>query len=452
MLSERQALSVTELVRYLRTVLEEDEGLFSVWVRGEISNFHHHVRGHMYFTLKDENSRIRAVMFSGNNRRLRFMPRDGDQVLARGYVSVYERDGLLQLYVLEMQPDGVGELYVAFQRLKEKLEAEGLFAPELKKTLPFLPRRIGVITSPGGAAVRDIITTLRRRFPIARILIYPVPVQGEEAPRAIAETLELVNRRDEVDVLIVGRGGGSLEELWAFNEEVVARSISRSRIPVVSAVGHETDVTIADLVADVRAATPTAAAELVAPALRDLEERLALLADRLVRSLEKLLIRKRERLESLTNRPAFQHPRVRLKQQDQRLDQLVWDLEKSFRTCLDARRSELGHLVARLGARRPTERISSLRERLGRLERSCAAGMINLLHNRRALWENRVGKLDSLSPLKVMRRGYSLVYRYGEDRLIQSVSDVEPGDLIRVRLADGRIDCQVWGREALSDE
>jgi exodeoxyribonuclease VII large subunit len=452
MLLERQAFSVTELVRYLRMVLEEDEGLVSVWVRGEISNFRHHVRGHMYFTLKDESSRIRAVMFAGNNRRLRFMPRDGDRVLARGYVSVYERDGQVQLYVLEMQPDGVGELYVAFQQLKEKLEAEGLFASETKKPLPFLPRRVGVITSPSGAAVRDIITTLRRRFPIAQVLLYPVPVQGEEAPQAIAEALDWMNRRYEADVLIVGRGGGSLEELWAFNEEVVARSIHRSRIPVVSAVGHETDVTISDLVADVRAATPTAAAELVAPRLQDLEDRLALLCDRLVRSLEKLLIRQRERLDSLTGRAVFQHPRARLRQYEQRLDQLAWDLEKSFRVRLELKRSKLEHLVSRLAARRPTEKISNLRERLDRLERSCVTGMINLLRNRRAQWESRIGKLDSLSPLKVMRRGYSLVYRYGDNRLVQSVSDVEPGDLIRVRFAEGRIDCQVWGREALSDE
>lgn len=452
MFSERQALSVTELVRYLRTVLEEDEGLFSVWVRGEISNFHHHVRGHMYFTLKDEASRIRAVMFASNNRRLRFMPRDGDQVLVRGYVSVYERDGLVQLYVLEMQPDGVGALYVAFQQLKEKLEAEGLFDTELKKPLPFLPRGVGVITSPGGAAVRDIITTLRRRFPIVPILIYPVPVQGEEAPRAIADALEYMNRRNDVDVLIVGRGGGSLEELWAFNEEIVARSIHRSRIPVVSAVGHETDVTISDLVADVRAATPTAAAELVAPALDDLEERLALLVERLVRSLKKLVRQKRDRLEDLESRSVFQHPRARLKQYEQRLDLLTWDLEKSLRTRLEWKRSELDYLVSRLAARRPGEKICSFRERLARLERACATAMINLLRSRRALWENRVGKLDSLSPLKVMRRGYSLVYRYGDHRLVQSVSDVEPGDLLRVRLSDGQIDCQVWGREALSDE
>ncbi len=324
MFTQRQALSVTELVRYLRTILEEDEGLFSVWVRGEISNFHHHVRGHMYFTLKDESSRIRAVMFAGNNRRLRFMPRDGDQVLARGYVSMYERDGQVQLYVLEMQPDGVGELYVAFQRLKEKLEAEGLFDAELKKPLPFLPQRVGVITAPGGAAVRDIITTLRRRYPIAQVLIYPVPVQGEEAPQAIADALDFMNRREDVDVLIVGRGGGSLEELWAFNEEKVVRSIHRSRIPVVSAVGHETDVTISDLAADVRAATPTAAAELVAPSLHELEDRLAVLADRLGRSLEKLLLRKRERLEGLRSLAALQHPRRRLRQYEQRLDQLSW--------------------------------------------------------------------------------------------------------------------------------
>lgn len=452
MFTQRQALSVTELVRYLRTILEEDEGLFSVWVRGEISNFHHHVRGHMYFTLKDESSQIRAVMFAGNNRRLRFMPRDGDQVLARGYVSMYERDGQVQLYVLEMQPDGVGELYVAFQRLKEKLEAEGLFDAELKKPLPFLPQRVGVITAPGGAAVRDIITTLRRRFPIAQVLIYPVPVQGEEAPQAIADALDFMNRREDVDVLIVGRGGGSLEELWAFNEEKVVRSIHRSRIPVVSAVGHETDVTISDLAADVRAATPTAAAELVAPSLHELEDRLAVLADRLGRSLEKLLLRKRERLEGLRSLAALQHPRRRLRQYEQRLDQLSWDLEKALRARLEWRRHRLEHLVSRLAARRPAEKISSLRERLERLERSCAASMIHLLRNRRALWESRVGRLDSLSPLKVMGRGYSLVYRYGEQRLVRSVSEVEPGDLLRVRLSDGQIDCQVWGREALTDE
>lgn len=452
MLAERRALSVTELVRRMRAILEEDEGLFSVWVRGEISNFHHHVRGHMYFTLKDENCRIRAVMFAGNNRRLRFIPRDGDQVLARGYVSVYERDGLVQLYVLEMQPDGVGELYVAFQRLKEKLEAEGLFDSKIKKPLPFLPRRVGIITSPSGAAVRDIITTLRRRFPIARVLIYPVPVQGEEAPRAIAEALEWMNRHEDADVLIVGRGGGSLEELWAFNEEIVVRGIYRSQIPVVSAVGHETDVTISDLVADVRAATPTAAAELVAPALCDLEDRLASLVNRLMRSVGKLLSRKRERLEGLKGRSAFQHPLMRLKQHEQRLDQLAWDLEKTIRVRLQWSRGELEHLISRLAARRPTERISFLRDRLDRLERSCATGMINFLRDRRSLWESRIGKLDSLSPLKVMRRGYSLVYRYGDDRLIQSVSDIQPGDLIRVRFSDGRVDCQVWGREALSDE
>ncbi|WP_232282324.1 exodeoxyribonuclease VII large subunit, partial [Paenibacillus sp. oral taxon 786] len=245
--------------------LESDQVLTDVWIRGEISNFTHHSSGHMYFTLKDADSRIKSIMFASYNQRLPFRPKEGTRVIARGNVSVYERDGQYQFYVTHMQPDGVGSLYLAFEQLKQKLEAEGLFAPGRKRPLPRFPKTIGVVTSPTGAAVRDILTTLGRRYPQAAVILYPVLVQGKGAAPSIVKAIRTLNAMGEADVLIVGRGGGSLEELWAFNEEQVARAIYESAIPVISAVGHETDFTIADFVADLRAATPTAAAELAVP-------------------------------------------------------------------------------------------------------------------------------------------------------------------------------------------
>ncbi|MGO4375308.1 exodeoxyribonuclease VII large subunit, partial [Paenibacillus sp. MCAF20] len=265
MANQPRVYSVKELNRYIRMKMDSDTLLSDVWLRGEISNFTHHSSGHMYFTLKDSDSRLKSVMFASHNQRLPFIPREGSKVLARGNVSVYERDGNYQFYVTAMQPDGIGSLYLAYEQLKAKLEGEGLFAESRKRALPFLPRAIGVITSPTGAAVRDIITTLERRFPSIPVYIYPVLVQGTQAAPSIVKAIEAMNRFGETDVLIIGRGGGSLEELWAFNEESVARSIASSRIPVISAVGHETDFTIADFVADLRAATPTAAAELAVP-------------------------------------------------------------------------------------------------------------------------------------------------------------------------------------------
>ncbi|WP_069188398.1 exodeoxyribonuclease VII large subunit, partial [Paenibacillus sp. GM2] len=259
---EQRILSIKELNRYIRMKLESDSLLQDVWIRGEISNFTHHSSGHMYFTLKDKDSRIKTIMFASHNQRLPFIPKEGARVIARGNVSVYERDGQYQFYATHMQPDGIGSLYLAFEQLKGKLEAEGLFAPERKRPIPRYPHVIGVITSPTGAAVRDIITTLARRYPQAAVVLYPVLVQGKAAAPSIVKAIRRLNQMGEADVLIVGRGGGSLEELWAFNEEQVARAIYQSEIPVISAVGHETDFTIADFVSDLRAATPTAAAEL----------------------------------------------------------------------------------------------------------------------------------------------------------------------------------------------
>lgn len=265
MAAERQVYSIKELNRYIRMKLDSDNLLSDVWIRGEISNFTHHGSGHMYFTLKDESSRIKAIMFASHNQRLPFIPKEGARVIARGNVTVYERDGQYQFYATHMQPDGIGSLYLAYEQLKSKLEKEGLFAEVRKRSLPRFPKCIGVITSPTGAAVRDIVITLQRRFPQVAIVIYPVLVQGKGAAPSIVKAIGALNAMGEADVLIVGRGGGSLEELWAFNEEEVARAISASRIPVISAVGHETDFTIADFAADLRAATPTAAAELAVP-------------------------------------------------------------------------------------------------------------------------------------------------------------------------------------------
>ena len=242
MINQAEAWSIRELTRRIKNTIEADAALQNIWVRAEISNFKHHTSGHMYFTLKDETSRIRAVMFASRSMRLRFIPEEGMRVLARGSVSVYERDGQYQFYVEEMQPDGIGNLYLAFEELKRKLESEGLFAAERKRKLPFFPRAIGVLTSPTGAAVRDILTTLRRRQPSVKVIVFPVVVQGREAVPSIVRAIQIMNERNEVDVMIVGRGGGSLEELWAFNEEAVARAIAASRIPIISAVGHETDL------------------------------------------------------------------------------------------------------------------------------------------------------------------------------------------------------------------
>ena len=259
----RNILTVSELNKYIKTLFSRDMVLSGLWVKGEVSNFKNHYSGHMYFTVKDENSLIKCVMFKANASGLKFMPEDGMKVIIRGYLSVFERDGQYQLYAEEMQPDGVGSLHIAFEQLKKKLEAEGLFAASAKKRLPYLPQSIGVITSSKGSVIRDIINILSRRFYNVAIKVYPVQVQGEQAAGQISAAVRRLNELELADVIIIARGGGSLEELWAFNEEIVARSIYESRIPVISAVGHETDFTISDFVADMRAPTPSAAAELV---------------------------------------------------------------------------------------------------------------------------------------------------------------------------------------------
>lgn len=442
--SDHKIYTIKQINRYIKMRLEADDILRSVWIRGEISNFKHHSSGHMYFTLKDEDSRLRCVMFASANQRLAFMPRDGTRVIANGSISVYERDGAYQFYVSEMQPDGIGNLYLAFEQLKKKLAAEGLFSEQRKRALPRFPRAVGVITSPTGAAVRDIMTTLQRRSPATPIILYPVAVQGVHAVPSIVKAIETMNRLAEVDVLIVGRGGGSLEELWAFNEEPVARAIAASNIPVISAVGHETDFTIADFVADLRAATPTAAAELSVPHHLELKQQLAYHEQRLYRALRTTLQTKQETLERLRRSPYFVHPRKYMLESAERLDRLTQQMQYSLSSYIARARERKTNLEHRLLRHNPRERLSLLRQDLMNRKRRMAQAVQVISRHTQQQFTSLVRQLDALSPLKVMERGYSVVYNEQETTVINSIQQVQPGDLVKIRMRDGKLECHIW--------
>ncbi|MEK4994154.1 MULTISPECIES: exodeoxyribonuclease VII large subunit [Paenibacillus] len=445
MAAERQVYSIKELNRYIRMKLDSDNLLSDVWIRGEISNFTHHGSGHMYFTLKDESSRIKAIMFASHNQRLPFIPKEGARVIARGNVTVYERDGQYQFYATHMQPDGIGSLYLAYEQLKSKLEKEGLFAEARKRSLPRFPKCIGVITSPTGAAVRDIVITLQRRFPQVAIVIYPVLVQGKGAAPSIVKAIGALNAMGEADVLIVGRGGGSLEELWAFNEEEVARAISASRIPVISAVGHETDFTIADFAADLRAATPTAAAELAVPHAGELAAQLRQLQQRLRQALQQRAQRGRERHSVLQRSLALAGPRRTLIQHTQRLDMLRERLQRSADARLSRSRERKAVLHHSLQRFHPRDSVAAARQRTDSLRRELMGAMQARLQEKRSRYVAEIRHLDALSPLKVMSRGYSLVYDEAEEHLIKSLTEVQLGDLVVIKMNDGQLNCQVWG-------
>ncbi|MCH1639443.1 exodeoxyribonuclease VII large subunit [Paenibacillus timonensis] len=444
-MDQQRILTVKDLNRYIRMKLESDQVLTDVWIRGEISNFTHHSSGHMYFTLKDADSRIKCIMFASHNQRLPFRPKEGTRVIARGNVSVYERDGQYQFYATHMQPDGVGSLYLAFEQLKQKLDAEGLFAPGRKRPLPRFPKTIGVVTSPTGAAVRDILTTLGRRYPQAAVILYPVLVQGKGAAPSIVKAIRTLNDMGEADVLIVGRGGGSLEELWAFNEEQVARAIYESAIPVISAVGHETDFTIADFVADLRAATPTAAAELAVPHTAELRALLRQREQVLQQGLQHRLQQARERLRRLKRSPALTQPRRSLLQHAERLDRLSSRLTGRMDTRLQLAGAAQDRLHQRLLRFHPREALQFAGRRRREADRLLRQAMHGILREKSGQLASGIRHLDALSPLKVMARGYSLVYDEQGERLIKSLSDVDPGDRITVKVTDGELDCQVWG-------
>ena len=390
-------ITVTDLNKYIKGRIDNDEMLNNVLVKGEISNFKNHYTGHMYFTLKDENSLIKCVMFKTYTTHLSFMPKDGMKVIILGGVSVFERDGVYQIYAKAMKEDGLGNLYVAYEELKNKLSNEGLFDEKYKKPIPFMPKTIGVLTSNTGAVIRDIINISTRRNPNVNIRLYPVPVQGSGAGEKIAEGIEFMNKNKLADVLIIGRGGGSIEDLWPFNEEIVARAMFNSEIPIISAVGHETDFTIADFVADLRAPTPSAAAELAVANIDDVRETLKTYNNRYKVSLKKKIELMKMSYEKCMTRQAFKNPTQKINEQYMLIDMKLKSLQNSI--------------------------LLKIKED-------------------KTKFVKEVAKLDALSPLKTLTRGYSIISKQ-DGRIAKEVKDLSQGEKVSIRLSDGSVDAQV---------
>lgn len=447
---EKQYLTVTALTRYIKRKFDTDSHLKNLWLQAEISNFNHHSRGHMYFTLKDENARISAVMFTSQNRQLKFRPENGMKVLVRGDLSVYEPQGQYQIYVQNMQPDGIGALFLAYEELKKKLEIEGLFNTESKKPIPKFPSRIAIITSPTGAAVRDIITTLKRRYPTVRRTIIPVSVQGKQAAPSIVNAIEQANSFHDVDTIIVGRGGGSIEELWAFNEEMVARAIANSNIPVISAVGHETDFTISDFVADLRAPTPTAAAELAVPSILDLKKQLLAESHRLDQIIQHRIKNHKDKLYSLTQAYAFKYPIQLTRQKEQDLDRHVNNLNKNIKRFMMNKRINLSYTEKRFNSYNPHVLVQQQQQELAYKNSRLKQALKQEVNQRQNQFQNQLNKLSILNPLETMKRGYSISYK--GNQIIKSTQQVQPGDAIKISLKDGQLDCQVWGIEEQEED
>ncbi len=444
MTDSKTIYTVCEINELIKERLESDERFIHCYIVGEISNFKHHSSGHMYFTLKDEKSRISAIMFSSRNRFLSFRAEDGMRVICFGSVGVFERGGQYQIYVDEMQPDGIGALYVAFEQLRNQLAKEGLFNQERKRPLPLFPTQVGVVTSPTGAVIRDICSTLARRYPLTKVILAPALVQGPDAAATIVEGIErLSNLTPKLDVIIIGRGGGSLEELWPFNEEIVARAIAICTIPVVSAVGHETDFTISDYVADMRAATPTAAAELVAPHIQDLRHRLHQIVDRAGASLNFKLNDVRNRVVSLENSVTLADPKRAIDRQRQAVDYLEGQLRQYIRAPITNAARIVNRLNDRLHAVDFGRKITLRRMQLDKIEHAVTEKTIRRYSNESASLDRIVASLEALNPLSVLRRGFSIVYGSDKKSVIHSVSQVTHGDLVYLHLSDGSVPASI---------
>lgn len=439
--TQREIYSVSRLNREARLLLTVSFPL--LWVEGEISNLATPASGHLYFTLKDAAACVRCAMFKSHNLRLRFRPRDGMQVLVRARVGLFEPRGEFQLTVEHIEESGFGALQRAFEALKQRLAAQGLFDASRKRSLPRFPRKLGIITSPVGAAVRDILSVLRRRFPVLPVLVYPIPVQGEAAPTAIAEALALANRRRDCDVLILARGGGSLEDLWAFNTETVARAIAGCEIPVVSGIGHEIDFTIADFAADRRAATPTAAAELVSPDKADLLPQLGQVEQQLRRCVHRQCEGCGKALAWIGRRLDLQHPRQRVQRQIQRVDDVEQRLWLTLRYRVKAHAERLSELSARVQRCSPHLRLTQTVNHHERLAHRLAAAIGRNMDARRRCIDGLARSLDAISPLATLDRGYALVTRATDNLLLRDSINVKSGDALRIRLARGRLSAEV---------
>lgn len=440
-MDKNQYLTVAALTKYIKRKFDVDPHLNNIYVKGEISNFKRHSSGHMYLTLKDEKSRINAVMFAKSARTLAFEPENGMKVLLRGEVRIYEPTGGYQMYIKEMMPDGIGELFIAYEQLKKKLESEGLFHPRHKRAIPPFPSKIGVITSPTGAAIRDIITTLKRRYPIGEILVFPALVQGKQAAPSIVKAIMQANEHP-IDVLIVGRGGGSIEELWAFNEEEVARAIFQSRVPVISAVGHETDTTISDFVADLRAPTPTGAAEMAAPKISDIDERIRMMENKLIRYSKQRIDYEKNQLAAIHKSYAFKYPHLLYQQKMEQLDRVTERISRSS-TLFFQRKQERLQAIAQLVERNnPTSKIEKKLTEIEQYQNRMSRAAQNNVKHKQQAYVNMVTLLGAVSPLKIMEKGFGLVYNE-EKEIVRTKNAVQKGDQITVVVQDGQLDCTV---------
>ena len=441
---DRRIWSVRDLVAAARTHLEREYS--DIWVEGEISNFRAHDSGHLYFTLKDREAQIRAVMFRSQARLLRFRPEDGMQIILRGRVTIYEGRGELQLAAENLEPKGAGALQIAFEQLKAKLESEGLFDASRKKPIPALPRRIGIVTSPQAAALRDILNILRRRHHSANVLIYPAQVQGEMAALEVSAGLKYFNRAKTVDVIIVARGGGSAEDLAAFNHEGLARAIASSHIPVISAVGHETDYTIIDFVADLRAPTPSAAAELVIRSRQEIEDQAETLRQRLARAVRYRLLIAKQTLTQIAQHGAFARMMDGINQRQQRLDDLSFRLEKSERRLIEQHRRRWEHASAAVRHYDARRVLAGMRQRLGSQTAALSGAARAVFLRHRSRLEQLQRQLQALSPTAILERGYALVFD-ASGKLMKNAQHAQPGDEISARLARGVITARVEKRE-----
>ena len=411
-------ISVTQLTRYIKYKIDNDINLNEVFLKGEISNFKAHSRGHYYFTLKDEGSRINAIMFSSATRNVKFIPQDGMKVLVTGKISVFEATGQYQIYVNEMLEDGIGNLYIAYEQLKKKLQEEGLFDEKYKKPIPKIPNRVGVVTAPTGAAIKDIISTIKRRWPLTEIYLFPALVQGEDAKEDIVRQIK---RADEynLDTLIVGRGGGSIEDLWAFNEEIVARAIFECKTPVISAVGHEIDFTIADFVADLRAPTPTGAAEMAVPQLSDVTKYLNQINIRLNNTISNKINQNKRKLNDLMTSNVFKNPMIIYQTKEMIFDNLFERLRHSTINLVNIKSKKLLEVKSSYILKSPYK----------------------LLDNKANKYLNLVSKLETLSPLLTLQRGYTMTKVNG--KVISSSKHIKKGDSIEVTFKDGKVDAEV---------
>ncbi|MDD2539539.1 MAG: exodeoxyribonuclease VII large subunit [Desulfuromonadaceae bacterium] len=441
--SEKTILSVSRLTALLRGVLEEN--FEQLWVQGEVSNLSYPSSGHCYFTLKDSGAQLRCVMFKSAGKNVKFRLTDGMALIVRGRISVYDQRGEYQLMCEYMEPSGVGALQAAFVQLKEKLAHEGLFADAHKSGMPSFPRTIGVITSPTGAAIHDILNVLKRRFASLEVLLYPVRVQGEGSAQEIARAIDEMNKLAEADILIVGRGGGSLEDLWAFNEEPVARAVYRSRIPVISAVGHETDWTICDFVADLRAPTPSAAAELVIASADELRGRIEALSHRLQRSVESLLAGHDAHIEGLCR--ALHDPRTMLGHLAQRMDDLTGRLEMGLSMAVSRRRDRFERLHDALQHNDPQGRINALRQQIALVVLRAEGLLAQRLEAIRQEFGDNAARLEVLSPLKTLARGYAIATQGGTGAVVTDAGSLVTGEQLLLRLYRGQACCRIESLE-----